>query len=392
MSTITPRTLQSTLSLEANDYPLILIEGLPKVGKTTLAKAQFSDFDYVDLSDIQSRSLATSHTADFFALHGKKLIIDRIELAPQVLQSLPVFDETRRIVLVGNLPEEVKATLKETHNLRVYHLMPFSQRELQGQTAEPFASTGVVPLTITYPQSLFFETLRHGFMPRPMPSQSTRAFYDQWLSTFFQETVMGVMKVAKVDLFLLYLKALAHNNMKEINHSRLAKECRISYATAIYWTQFLIDCGVLMEVPSLKLAQRRQVKRGKMVFTDTGLLCHLLNIGSADELLASEDYDKIFSGFVASEIAKGYAAWGEVSPLYFYRDTAKKHVELLLKTPKGYMPVGFLSEKARPMPEQLRHMDVLRRMNEMCTDNVFITDGSAMQETSDFPLVSATRL
>lgn len=56
------------------------------------------------------------------------------------------------------------------------------------------------------------------------------------------------------------------------------------------------------------------------------------------------------------------------------------------------MPVGFLTEKARAMPEQLRHMDVLRRMNEMCTDNVFITDGSAMRETSDFPLVSAMRL
>ena len=78
MSAITPRTLQSTLSLEAEDYPLILIEGLPKVDKTTLAKAQFSDFAYVDLSDIQSRSLATSHPDDFFELHGKKLLIDRI--------------------------------------------------------------------------------------------------------------------------------------------------------------------------------------------------------------------------------------------------------------------------------------------------------------------------
>lgn len=392
MSSYSPRTLESTLSLEASEFPLILIEGMPCVGKTTLAKHFFITLPYIDLSDIQARSIAMSQPEAFFSLHGKRLLIDSVEQAPELFKHLPSFEKDTKIVLVGNLPQEIKEDLKNNCNLHVYQLSPFSQREINGLGSEPFGASGALPITITYPQSFFFETIRHGFLPRPHPSQSTRGFYDLWLSRFFKETVQGVMNVAKLDLFLLYMKALAENNMREINHSRLAKDCRISYATAIYWTQFLLDCGVLREVKSLKLAQRRQVKRGKIIYADTGLLCHLLNIGGADELLASSFYEQIFSGFVASEIIKGYEAWGLEPPLYFYRDTAKKHVELILQTKKGYMPIGFMSQRARPIHDQIRHMDVLRRMGEICTDNVYITDGSLMVEKTDSPLISATRL
>lgn len=392
MSSYSPRTLESTLSLEAEEFPLILIEGMPCVGKTTLAKHFFSNLSYVDLSDIQARSIAMSQPDAFFSLHGKQLLIDSVELAPDLFHHLPSFENDTKIVLIGTLPQSIKDNLKHDFKLRVYQLSPYTQREMNGLASEPFGISGDLPITITYPQSLFFETIRHGFLPRPHPNQTTRGFYDLWLSRFFKETVQGVMKVAKLDLFLLYMKALAQNNMKEINHSRLAKECRISYATAIYWTQFLLDCGVLREVKSLKLTQRRQVKRGKIIYSDTGLLCHLLNIGSADELLASNFYGQIFSGFVASEIIKGYEAWGQEPPLYFYRDTAKKHVELIVQTRKGYMPIGFMSQRARPIHDQIRHMDVLRRMGERCTDNVYITDGSLMVEKTDSPLISPARL
>ena len=392
MSAYITRTLESTLSLEANDFAFILIEGMNGVGKSTLARKAFPELNYVDLKEISTRSMALCQPNEFFKRQGKDLLVDHIELVPELLNYLPPREHFNRIVLIGNLPQEQKIRLQQDQQLRIYHLLPFSQRELNGQNCEPFAINGDVPVTISYPLSLFFESVRQGFLPRLSPNQSTRLFYDQWLSKFFQETVLGVMKVAKVDLFLLFMKALAQNNMKEINHSRLAKDCRISYATAIYWTQFLLDCGVLIDIASLKLDQRRQVKRGKIIFADTGLLCHLLNIGSADELISSEHYYSILTGFVSAEIYKGYAAWGEVAPIFFYRDTAKKHVELLLKTKKGLLPIGFLSHQARSFEEQLRHMDVLRRMNLKCVENIFITDGSLILEKSDYALISAARL
>ena len=138
MSSYSPRTLESTLSLEASEFPLILIEGMPCVGKTTLAKHFFSTLPYIDLSDIQARSIAMSQPEAFFSLHGKRLLIDSVEQAPELFKHLPSFEKDTKIVLVGNLPQEIKEDLKNNCNLRVYQLSPFSQREINGLGSEPF--------------------------------------------------------------------------------------------------------------------------------------------------------------------------------------------------------------------------------------------------------------
>ena len=100
----------------------------------------------------------------------------------------------------------------------------------------------------------------------------------------------------------------------------------------------------------------------------------------------------ILEGHVASEIAKGYRAWGEELPLFFYRDTAKKHIELVLKTKTGLLPIGFLSARARSITESLRHMRVLERMGENTREPVFISDGTLVLPATDYPVISAAML
>ena len=384
------RSLARTLSEERSLTNLFLISGMPSSGKTTLVRTVFNDLSYVDLNDIYPRNLAHTQPKDFFSVYGNRLIVDGIENAPDLVKFLPD-DNQACIVLVGYLPKETVKSLEENKELMHYSLPPVSQREYAGKSPDPF---GKVPqaLRISYPQPGFFDLMRNGFLPRTDLSLSTAAFYENWLAQFFARHVRGVLNVYKDTLFFNYLKVLATNNMEELNHSKFAKEAGISYATAIYWTDFLMDCGVLFEIPSLKLEQRRQVKRSKFTFADTGLLCFLLGCATAEEVYNHPSYGGVLSGFAVAEIIKNYAALGLTAPIYFYRDTAHKHVELVIKGSKGWVPVGFLSQKMRPMKETIRHTDVLIKIGGPCEDIVFISDGTLAVETTSYPVVAATAI
>lgn len=382
------RSLATVLNTQKEQFNLFLIRGMPGVGKTTLAKSVFSDLSYVDLQDIYPQNLAKTQPKDFFGVYGKRLIVDSIQYCPELLDYLPA-DDNAYIVLVGYVPREKLEALKEKRNVFVQSLMPISQREYAGRKAQPLGAEPV-PLRITYPQPGFFDLVRNGFLPRSDLSMSTGAFYEAWLGEFFARHVRDVLHAYKDTLFFNYLKVLARHNMQELNHSKFAKEAGISYATAIYWTDFLVDCGVLIEVPSLNLSERRQVKRSKTAFADTGLLCFLLGVSTGDAVFASEYYFQILSGFAAAEIAKNYASAGQTPALFFYRDTAKKHVELVLQTPRGTLPIAFLSKKARSFSESIRHGAVLIKIASPCEDMVFISDGTEALHSTAYPVLSAS--
>lgn len=383
------RAIEKVLRADREEANLFLIDGMPKVGKTTLAKSVFSDLAYVDLNDIYPRNLARTQPKDFFSVYGNRLIVDSIENVPELIQYLPQGDDCT-VVLVGYLSQADKTTLQEQGAV-IRTVMPFSQREYNGRDPQPLGLTPVA-LRISYPQPGFFDVMRNGFMPRSDLAQSTGAFYENWLADFFARHIRDVLHAYKDTLFFNYMKVLARHNMQELNHSKFAKEAGISYATAIYWTDFLVDCGVLLEVPSMQLAERRQVKRSKMTYTDSGLLVFLLGCASGEELYAHPSYEGIFAGFVAAEIMKNYCGCGLSSPLFFYRDTAHKHVELALKTAKGWLPLAFLSQKTRSVKESVRHTDVLIKIAGPCEDLVFIADGTESVQSTSYPVLSASAL
>ena len=391
LTSLVARTLSSTISLESDEFQVILIEGMPQCGKTTLAQSLFRDLPYIDLSDVHPRNLAQTNPSAFFPVYGKQLVLDEIQLVPELIEALPEPESDLKIVLVGNLPHLIRESILAKYPSKRYVLTPFSQKEYVGGSADLFGQNPIA-LTMTYPRPGFFDSLRNGFLPRADLQLSNHAFYEGWLGDFFFNVVRPVMKVAKEVEFLNFMKAIARANMQELNHFKLAEESGISYGTAMYWADFLLEAHIIMEVPSLQLAQRRQVKRPKVTYTDSGLLCHLLQIHDTPALLSSPAYLSILEGHVASEIAKGYRAWGEESPLFFYRDTAKKHIELVLKTKTGLLPIGFLSARARSVTESLRHMRVLERMGENTREPIFISDGTLVLSATDYPVISAAML
>ena len=76
---------------------------------------------------------------------------------------------------------------------------------------------------------------------------------------------------------------------------------------------------------------KRFIKSSKMYMTDSGLLCHLLGIHNAEELIQSTRKGNIIESFVYSELLK-HIAYSEVRPkIYHYRTTDKKEIDFIIE-------------------------------------------------------------
>lgn len=383
------RTLGNTLTIEGQRPALTVISGMPGVGKTVLAQSAFSDLAYVDLAEVSASSLARASAADFFSVYGARLVIDSADAVEGLIEALPETPDAE-IVLVGNFSGRNRELLA-ARGARFLTLMPLCLAESRGRNPRPFALEPV-PVRISYPEAGFFESLRVGFMPRSAQSVFSGTYYEKWLSAFFAQTLSLKYRVAKLPEFLAFMRALARTNASEINHYALARQARCSYRTAIYWAEYLLAEGVLLEIPSLVVGVRRQIRRPKTVFADTGLLCYLLGIADTHALIGSPSYQGIVEGFAASEIIKSYRAWGKDAPLFYYRDTSFKNVPFVVKTPYGYVPLLFLTKRARDPAIALREAKVLSRIGLATAPAVFFTDGSVTRATTEHALFSLSEI
>ena len=67
---------------------------------------------------------------------------------------------------------------------------------------------------------------------------------------------------------------------------------------------------------------KRLIKSPKLYFVDTGLLCFLLRIRTAQELSTHSMRGNVFENFVIGELLKNFHNRGELPDIYFCGTTA----------------------------------------------------------------------
>jgi predicted AAA+ superfamily ATPase len=74
------RQLSQKIKEAAGKMPVISITGPRQSGKTTLAKALFPNYKYVNLEDIEQRDFALADPKGFLQITGEKAIIEEIHV------------------------------------------------------------------------------------------------------------------------------------------------------------------------------------------------------------------------------------------------------------------------------------------------------------------------
>ena len=345
------RHISAALKKAASKYPVVAVTGPRQSGKTTLCMKLFKDYAYVNLEKPDERRFATEDPNGFLARFKKPVIFDEIQRAPELFSYLmPIIDSNKkpgRFILTGSqnflLMESISQTL--AGRCAIFHLLPFSLREITGNSifdVLSFASKDHIHKPESF--SLAEHLHKGGFPPVYDRGYSSFDWFGQYTQTYLERDVRTLLNIGDIETFERFLRLCAGRAGQILNLSSLASDCGISVMTAKRWISVLkASFTVSLLRPHYKNFSKRLIKSPKLYFYDTGLLCYLLGIRNADELLSHSMRGAIFESFIVSEITKACFNTGVEPPIYYWRDSTGHEIDLIIEKREKLLPVEIKS-------------------------------------------------
>ncbi len=347
------RTLAAKLRQAAAAFPVVSVTGPRQSGKTTLVQAVFPDYHYCSLESPEERQFALEDPRGFLGQFDGPVILDEVQRAPDLFSYIQVLvDEHRdwvgRFILTGsqNFLLLQSGSQSLAGRCAVLHLLPFSLAELMGCRPMSLAGLGTgVPADLRPPGTGLFETLFTGFYPRIHDKGlAPRDWLASYYQTYLERDVRSIVNVGDLEAFGRFVRLCAGRTGQLLNLSGLAVDCGISHVTARRWISILEASFIITLLrPHYRNFGKRLIKRPKLYFLDTGLLCYLLQVHSPEELFHRAERGAVFESFVISEWYKNFLHRGEQPSVYYWRDAGGHEVDVVLDLGSRLIPVEVKS-------------------------------------------------
>ena len=316
------REMEKTLRLAWQYFPVLTVTGPRQSGKSTLLRHLFPEAVTYSLKDIQIREFALNDPVAFLGQTEKPLFIDEIQKAPDLIEYIQGIVDNhpeRKFLLSGSSQSEVMKGVSESLAGRsgVYELMPMSFAETSSISSEKDLDT------------LLFD----GFYPAVCSGKNvSKLYYPSYVKTYLEKDVRDLLNIKDMMQFLRFMKLCAARVGSIFNASELSGEVGVDSKTIASWLSVLQASYIIYLLPPYyENIPKRLVKSPKLYFCDPGLACYLLDIESPRQLYRDKMRGNIFENFVVMEAVKHRMNAGKDGGVFFYRDSNKNEVDLLVK-------------------------------------------------------------
>lgn len=318
------REIQPVLIDLAKSYPVVALTGPRQSGKTTLAKATFSNKTYVNLEEIDLREMALDDPRRFLAQYPNGAILDEIQHAPELLSYIQVIvderDEPGFFILTGSHQFALQNAISQSLAGRIglLELLPLTIHEL---------SQANLNFTID-------EYLINGFYPRIYKNQlNPTTAYGNYVRTYVERDVKQLINIKNLNTFRKFIRLCAGRVGQILNHSSLANDVGVSSHTIKHWISILEASYIIFTLqPYYENVGKRLIKSPKLYFYDVGLACYLLGIETIQQISRDPLRGLLFENLVIMEIVKARLNLGKEPRIYFYRDNIQHEVDLIYQT------------------------------------------------------------
>ena len=368
-----PRSIEAYIKDIISQFKVLLITGARQVGKTTmLKKCLGNDYEYVVLDDINELEQAQKDPALFFKSHDFPILIDEVQLAPQLFRQIKLLvDKSEKkglVCLTGSQTFRLIQNAGESlaGRICIIDMAGLSLRELYNIKFQvPFIPTSEYikkreKKIIQYEN--IWQKIHRGSMPELADSNiKWDQFYRSYIRTYINRDIRDLIKAANVTTFNKFLISIAARTGELYNAATIANDIGVSLKTVQEWTNMLEGSGIIKLIhPFERNITKRAIKTPKIYFLDTGLVCSLVGWTTPTVAQNGAMSGSLFETFVVSEIIKSYLNAGkDSSNIYFYRDHNQNEIDLLIEENAVLYPIE-IKKSAHPQLEMAKAFSQLK--------------------------------
>ncbi len=371
------RKIQSELALLAQEYKVVTITGPRQAGKTTLARMQFPDYNYVNLEDPETRQLAERDAKEFLKRYSTPLIIDEIQRVPALLSYIQVecdqSNQKGRYILTGSHQPALKAEISQSLAGRtaILQLLPLSISELN--------EAGI---TLDRDEYMF-----KGFMPQLYEENiDVNRFYRNYYMTYVERDARQLINLKNFKEFEIFIKLLAGRVGQLVNLNSLANDIGVSSQTLSEWLAILEASYIVFRLPPyFENFGKRLVKTPKLYFTEVGFAAYLLDLESPEQMTRDPLMGNLFENMVVVEALKARYNRGKDAKLYFFRDSNGMEIDLLQEAGRRLYPLEIKAARTYGA-------DFSKNIRKFATINDKTESGTVIYAGTSSQIVNGTRL
>jgi predicted AAA+ superfamily ATPase len=353
----THRLLEDLLGEDLRTRPLVYLNGMRQCGKSTLAQnlSVGKELNFATLDNPASLNFARNDPAGFIQqLPQNKLnIIDEVQLAPDLFRYIKMSIDEKRFngknnslyLLTGSanifaLPKLADALVGRMSIMTLY---PFSASEIKGTGINFIDKLFHAELIQKkYPRADIVKIISNATFPEIALDRKKNMYVwmNDYITTILQRDVRNLADIKNPDNIYQLLVSFSQRAGGLINNTGIIKETGLDTKTYEKYKALCTGTFLIFELPSWTKPNRLNkqfVKQKKLYFTDTNLLCHIMQRNLAEIY----EHDKtvmgrIFENFIATEIVKAVKSLGLYSVSHFNPvQNQGKEVDFIIESPNG---------------------------------------------------------
>ncbi len=330
------RAVATIVKKRVSSSKCMLLTGARQVGKSTLIRHEFPEYNRASFDDRLTRLQAKEEPGLFFLNNPCPVFIDEVQKESDILEDIKrIVDETDErgmFLLSGSQNLALMKGMSESlaGRVSITELAGLSLREIYGVKF----NRHFVP-TAEYlqerekewtPYSDLWEIIHKGSYPELYDvERDWQEYYASYVSTYLERDINELIAADSIT-FTKFLTVVAARTGELLNYANIAGEVGVSEPTVKTWISILERTGIVFLLqPYSASALNRAVKTPKIYFRDTGLACYLTRWLTADALKCSAVAGNMFETFMVSEILKSYTNEGKdyKFSIFYYRGRDK---------------------------------------------------------------------
>jgi predicted AAA+ superfamily ATPase len=257
----------------------------------------------------------------FLAEIKDAVILDEAQKVPELFSDLQVFVDKNphvHIYITGSqnflLLEKITQSL--SGRVGIVNLYPLSYAErcsIEVPGIEEFIYSGGYP----------------GVVVNKIPPH---VFFNSYLQTYIERDVRLIKNIGDLSTFTNFIYLCAGRIGQPLNLSGIAVDAGVSVNTVKTWLSILEASYMIYFIqPYFENYKKRITKSPKMYFFDTGLLCFLLGITSAEQISSHYAYGHLFENAIITELYKSRTNQGKRPQFWYWKHQHGAEVDLLIQ-------------------------------------------------------------